>query len=477
MKLDIAKVTFSDASLVDDFGRVFFYEGRVFRAIYIESADTCANLISTDFFKKLVSDGLVAKTYVTNFELDGFSLVLEHEFIHPSKPHQWSFSMYKDAALLLLRLNQICNSNGYELKDSHPFNIFFKDNRPVFIDIGSISKKQPSVEWIAYEQFLDAFYIQLLIWASSDFFLARKLIEDGNHPVQRTVPMSRILDSKFVQPYSKDIFQFTGFYKKKAFLNVSGEHHKALSRLVKILNRISSFGTSSKGPFSYVKKFRNIEYIQNRIENLNKPRTKSFWATYHDFYKKDQAIQVSLRFDRIIELVRSHAPSIRSAIDLAGNQGVFCHLLSQRLNLERIILTDYDSNAIDIAYSTFSNAQANVAPYLFNFMAPLRKEEVLNFQSDIVFALAITHHLILTQRYSLYSVLRMISSYTRQYAVIEFMPLGLWGGNGSLEKGVPSWYTIDWFRKGFKEFFDLKVEDQLEENRIVLIGKKVTKIN
>ena len=76
-------------------------------------------------------------------------------------------------------------------------------------------------------------------------------------------------------------------------------------------------------------------------------------------------------------------------------------------------------------------------------------------QSDIVFALALTHHLILSQGISLLVLLNTLSHLTHQYIVIEFMPLGLWDGKNA--PPIPDWYNINWFRVHFEKYFMLIV--------------------
>ena len=71
--------------------------------------------------------------------------------------------------------------------------------------------------------------------------------------------------------------------------------------------------------------------------------------------------------------------------------------LTKKCLFKKIINTDYDFSAIDAGYNFFKkNPQYNVENYLLNFMTPIRKDVYKDFKSDIVLALAITHHLLLT---------------------------------------------------------------------------------
>ena len=92
-------------------------------------------------------------------------------------------------------------------------------------------------------------------------------------------------------------------------------------------------------------------------------------------------------------------------------------------------------------------------------------------KSDVTLALALTHHLILTQQYPLPQILKKINNLSNKYVFIEFMPLGLWGG-GKKSK-IPKGYTVDWFRKNFEKYFKIIGEKNFEENRYLFIGEKI----
>src|SRR5690349_8491040 len=115
IKLTHEDIIFSDASLVDSFGRVFFYHGRIFRAVFEHQEEHATYLISSELYKELQSKKYIPSTWKSDYHLDGYCMVLEHEYISKSQPHHWSFDMYKEAILLLPKINSICNKYGYEL--------------------------------------------------------------------------------------------------------------------------------------------------------------------------------------------------------------------------------------------------------------------------------------------------------------------------------------------------------------------------
>jgi hypothetical protein len=89
--------------------------------------------------------------------------------------------------------------------------------------------------------------------------------------------------------------------------------------------------------------------------------------------------------------------------------------------------------------------------------------------ADCVLALAVTHHLLLTQGYDYDTVLRRIREYTASLAFVEFMPLGLHDGRSA--PPLPSWYNLDAFSDAFSRHYERVHMEQLDENRILLVGR------
>lgn len=468
--LDDREIIYSVSSNVDDLGRVFFYKGRVFRAIRNEAKDYCLDLLDSALFKELISNELIPETRVAAFKLKDHDLVLEHEFVQPSKPHHWSFSMLRDAALMVLKLNNICIKHGYEIKDAHPYNVFFKINRPVFIDLGSVVKKSQPSRWerYVYAEFVSSFYLQLRLWSQSEIFFARRLLEDGIHPGKRTIPNSELLNSSLVKSYFKGVFNYGLFWRRKLIFETP---IKVPGILVfqKFINKLVGLSLKREAsPVEYLSIPKSIELAEKRIKKLKRPLERSFWENYHHLNKSVSS--TSSRFDRIIKIIQKETPDVKSVVDLAGNQGAFCFQIAKDLKIERIILTDYDENAIDKAYLFCREENSIIQPYLLNFMFLMRMEETNLFKADIAIALAITHHLVLTQGYSLSAIFEMIANFSNKYVLVEFMPLGLWSV-GSVPK-LPEWYHVEWFREEFNKHFRPLSEENIEKNRIVFLGER-----
>jgi hypothetical protein len=469
--IEFKEVSFSETSLVDSFGSVFSFNDRIYRTIEKKGEQYCIDLIRSDLFKELAAENLIPRTTISEMKIEGCGLILEHEKLIDSKPHEWSFSMFKEAALTILRVNRICNKYGYELKDAHPHNILFRRQNAVFIDIGSISPKiNKSAEWSALTEFIETFYIPLLLWKRGELYITRLILENDFY--RRVIPNQSIWDSELFTIVKKELthFELNLPYTKKSF-----KVHKSIvfpvTIAVRVVNKLYKIITHRKTSiFKITQRYNSIE--EQDIQKLFRKSINSKWMDYHNEHISE-GISSTPRFERLVEIIQNECAGIETAIDLAGNRGFFSILLSKELGLKKVIMVDYDENAVDSAFHYFKEkTKYSIETLILNFMVPINLDSTSQRLScDLAVALAVTHHLILDQNFTITAIFDRIRKYCKKYVMIEFMPLGLWGGKEEDPVNTPEWYTVDWFRDNFKKKFTIIHEEQVEKNRIVFLGK------
>lgn len=460
---------------MDDFGRVFFMNEKVYRAITKESVEKCKKLLSEPFFIELMDLGLVPKTTITNLELSGYGLILEHEKLINTQQYEWTFSMFKNAALTVIQIVEVCKKYNYELKDAHTKNILFRGNKAVYVDIGSFQKKTQD-EWFAYYEFISCFYIPLALWSEGNLYIARKIIESNLH-FMRTIPSQTILDSGLIK-LLKNKPSFHTFYLFKRYkLSQSDNYSKFLDKLSNISNKIVS---KLRGKYTqvllYQTLYKGINKIKDDITKMHFPEFETLWKNYHTklYNENNKELPSSERFDKIIELIQEiqSKENIDSVLELAGNSGLLSFLIKERLNIPTIILSDYDETALEQAYIKQEERNTDINFVLLNFMLAINNEDTAKrLSSDIVLALAVTHHLTLGSNFLLSSILERIKLYCKKYVITEFMPMGLYSAENNIIPSVPEWYTEEWFRSEFEKHFEIQHIEQLEKNRIIFVGK------
>lgn len=108
-----------------------------------------------------------------DFALDEHALVVlkPEKIAFISYCYEWSFSQFKDAALLTLAVAKLAIQYGMILKDASAYNIQFHQGKPIFIDTGSFTIYEEGTPWSAYNQFCKHFLAPLLLMAKVDIRL------------------------------------------------------------------------------------------------------------------------------------------------------------------------------------------------------------------------------------------------------------------------------------------------------------------
>lgn len=459
--------TKSPLSVSDDIGVVYLAPNRVLRAINNDRIGEVNALLNSGLIEALVREGLFPRTHVASQPMPGHTLVLEHEFVSPTTyPSEWSPEMLRRAALCVLRVNEIAEIYGYELKDAHPHNLLFRGVRPIFVDFGSLVPIDGKPGWRAENEFRQCYLYPLRLYQSGlQWTFRRAFLGDGSgvplveylllrHPLLRLAERSRL--SKLVKYWRA--------YKNPRLITsqlIEEELHRPW------LRGLARFVASSKRlPF----RRHNLKRLQSTVNSMNLASITT-WGDYHsELISDDGNTRLSPRLRRIVDIVASLQP--RTALDLAGNQGALARALASLPSMSRTICADYDARAIDLLVERTS-LDETVCPVVCNLMGDASPADSLSrqkrFKSEVVLALAVTHHLILTQRYALDSVLDALEAFSSAFVLVEFMPLGL--HNGINAQPLPAWYTSEWFETGLRRKFDIISIEKLEENRVLYVAQ------
>lgn len=460
----------SPLSLVDDIGVVYIAPDRVLRAINDAKLSEVSALLDSGLIDALTQARLFPRTTISSSTIPGHTLVLEHELISPTTyPSEWSPEMLRLAGQCVLLVNEIASTYGYELKDAHPHNLMFHGLQPVFVDFGSLIPIDQRPGWPAENEFRQcylrplALYREGLHWSFKRAFLG----DGGGIPLQEYLllrcPALRHLGQRLLLKLVK----YWRAYKNPRILTSQLIEEELRSDLLRCLARFVSH--SKWLPFRQ----RNQRRLAKKLAGL-KPTSRTTWGDYHsELIGVDGKIKLTPRLQRITEIVSELQPS--TVLDIAGNQGALARSLARLPSVEQVICTDYDERAIDLLVER-SAPDERICPVAFNLMGDSSPAEIESRQTrlrcDLVLALAVTHHLILSQKFALTAILETLGKFSRCYVLVEFMPLGL--HNGENAPPLPDWYSADWFEAGMQQAFDIVGKETLEDNRVLYIGKHRT---
>ncbi len=313
-----------------------------------------------------------------------------------SYPYEWSFNQFKEAALLTLKINLIALEYGMILKDASMFNVQFIGCKPVFIDMASFEVYEQDTPWNAYYQFCKHFYGPLFLAAKKNIILPKLLqyFIDGI-PLKELVSLCSWMD-----------FLNSGAFLH-LYLHAKGEGKKVKSA---IENKVSK------------KQLSNIfTHLELAITNLTIKQKQTVWDTYN--LNNNYEIESQ---QHKVEIIKGFLNQIdgEKALDIGANDGLYSQLLADRGMYTLVV--DIDELAVDRAFKTQHDL---IHPLQMNLVNPTpaigwnnieRKSFWDRCHVDVIQALAIVHHLVITHDISFDEIAEKLAQHT-QYLIIEFV--------------------------------------------------------
>ncbi|MEK7599616.1 MAG: SAM-dependent methyltransferase [Patescibacteria group bacterium] len=373
-----------------------------------------------------------------------------------SYPFEWSFSQLKDAALLTLSIQKAALEHGMTLKDASAYNVQFYNGKPIFIDTLSFEKYEQGTPWQAYRQFCQHFLAPLALMSYTDINLSQlsRVHLDG-------IPLdlaSKLLPKKAkIRPGIAMHIVLHGRAQKSK----EGEHQPKAKKL------------SKNGLIGI------IESLERSLHKMQPIKVPTEWADYYDNtnYTASAADKKGKLVSQLIKPLKA-----KSVLDLGGNNGKYSRLL----NHDNIftICTDIDPNAVEANYQYVKhNNESSMLPMVVDLVNPggllgwgnkERDSIAERLKCDIVMALALIHHLAISNNLSLDMIAEYFSGFG-QYLLIEFVPKT----DSQVKKLLstredifPS-YNEEEFKKVFSQYYTLINEKTIPGTKRTLFLYKV----
>ncbi|MDO6677544.1 class I SAM-dependent methyltransferase [Shewanella sp. 4_MG-2023] len=404
------------ASFRDNSGFIFNWQGSLYRQVNASFSGEYEAYISSGLHQALVDKGFIVDH--DEVELNGFSGPNHHKVIKPTLipyltyPYEWSFSQLQDAAKLTLEIQLLALQFGFTLKDASAFNIQFHQGRPILIDTLSFISYQKG-PWLAYRQFCQHFLAPLLLKKYCDHRLGRmsELYIDGL-PLDLT---SQLLPIKTWFSFNA-VSHIHLHSRAQSHYSASGGHGSERMESASVKMDSAKLGALTSNLLNYVSK-------------LQVKADKTEWANYYGNtnYATD-AMQGKV--DLIESYLKNIAGKIQLLADLGANNGYFSRLASQYA--DNVVSFDIDEFAVEQNYLTVkAGDNKNVLPVVLDLFNPSASigwanEERDSFVSrgkfEVVIALALIHHLAISNNVPLKKIVHLLSQMVTGWLIIEFVP-------------------------------------------------------
>lgn len=438
------------SSFRDPSGYIYQEKGKIYRYVapcYKENYDL---LIKSGLFAELTKKNqLISATEVTP-KNGAYKLLEVQKIDFISYPYEWSFSQYKEAALLTLKIQKRALLHDMTLKDASAYNIQFFKGKPIFIDTLSFEKLDEKAPWTAYKQFCQHFLAPLSLMSYKDIRLSSLMKQyiDG-------IPLD--LASKLL-PFNVPLGIWLNIHLTAFFQNKYNN---------------SAIKKAHWQNMNKTKHIALIEGLYNLISNLKNPNPHTEWENYYDFTNYTKAA-----FKHKEVLIGDYIKSIKNIkliADFGANNGHFTRIALENASKADAIAFDIDPQAVEKNYLALKkNKQTNLLPLVLDLLNPSpaigwanqeREDIKSRAHFDVILALALIHHLSVSANIPFDYVASYFASLA-PYLIIEFVPKE----DSQIQKLLASradifpWYNKDEFEKAFTHHYDIIKKDNIKES-------------
>jgi len=451
------------SSFRDPDGFLYYADGILYRQINKSYAKTFEEIAKSGLYEHLWQREMLITHEIDGYDKaqdeNAFAVIKPRQIPFISYPYEWSFEQLKDAALLTLDIQRQAMRFGYSLKDASAYNVQFANGRPVFIDTLSFEAATPNKPWVAYGQFCKHFLAPLVLMACVDIRLSSLLLTniDG-------IPLdlaSRLLPSKtLLRPSTLFHIHLHARMQTKHADSKKGHNSTSLS--------------TSTLPIL-------IDSLTSAIKRLRWKSQKTEWG---DYYKSTNYSEDAFQCKKHVVKQMLEDCEPHSVWDMGANTGVF-----SRLALEcgaQVVAFDVDPMAVNANYALVRKKNEPLLPLLLDLTTPSpsigwncteRSSVFERGPVDVCMALALIHHMAISNNVPLGNVARLFASCCK-FLIIEFVPKEDSQVQRLLSsrKDIFSYYNLEGFKKCFSEWFSILRESPIENSlRTLFLMKSNTR--
>lgn len=445
------------SSFRDPSGFLFTQNGVLYRQINREYQPIFEKLMGSGLYEALTRKGwLIPHENAPDVEpanSDAAFLIIKPEKIDfISYPYEWCFSQIKDAALLTLKIQKLALEKGLILKDASAFNIQFHHGKPVLIDTLSFDDYSEGKPWDAYRQFCQHFLAPLALMSKVDIRLNQllRVYIDG-------IPLDLAAEllpwNTRVNPgLATHIHMHAGIQKKYS----------------ESQGKSSGKATVSKNGLLGL-----IDSLQNTVKNLAWIPRGTEWAEYYDITNYSTSA-----FDAKKTLVRNFVEIAGGGTiwDLGANTGEFSRVA---MDFGPVLSFDIDPAAVEKNYQQMKTAkETSILPLVLDLTNPSanigwanQERDSLSSRgpADLVMALALIHHICISNNVPLQSFAAYLSGLAKKL-IIEFVPKQDSQVQILLNtrKDIFPFYNMEGFESAFKQSFEIVKKQPVEGSLRVL---------
>ncbi len=399
-------------SFRDPAGFVFERDGVLYRQVNASFGQTWDAVVASGLYDALHEQGLLVDHEVveTSLGTDDAHVVLRPERLPViSFPYEWSPGQLRDAALATLRVASIALEHGMVLRDASAYNIQFRRGRPVFIDTLSFEPWVEGEPWVAYGQFCDHFLAPLALQVKVDHRLRRLLSADiGGVPVDLAAQL------------------LPGTTKWRPAL-LTHVHMHGRSRASQ--GEADPDAQRKQANFSRNAMIGLVRGLRKAVEPLTWDPAGTTWSDYDETADHYDTAARDAKEAAVREAVATVRPDL--VWDMGANTGRFASIAAE--SGATAVAYDLDAGAVERAWQRIAASPpstGDVVPLVQDLANPSpglgwahteRPSLAERGPADLVFALALVHHLAIGNNVPLPDVVGYLAS-LGEHLLVEWVP-------------------------------------------------------
>lgn len=451
------------ASFRDPSGFLFYKENVLYRQVNQVYRHNYDQLMDSGLYEALIDQNLI----IPHEEIEGMESPQPdscYKIIKPERvqfvayPYEWCFLQLRSAALITLRLTRVALDHGMILKDASAYNLAFHQGRWRLLDTLSFEIYEEGKPWVAYKQFCQHFLAPLALMAYRD---------------QRANLMSRL----FIDGIPLDLAAKLLPFRSKLRLGLLTHIHLHARTQTKYADREMSREQVS-GKFNQQALVGLLESLRNTVKGLSVKTLGTEWAQYYqDTNYSEKAFEDKKAL--VGQLIEQVQPE--TVWDMGANTGEFSRLASEKGIYT--VAFDVDPGAVSQNYiQVRKGKEENLYPLMMDLTNPSpalgwahaeRQSLMARGPVDLVLALALVHHLAISNNVPLATLAQFFSQIC-ETLVIEFVPKS----DSQVQRLLASRedifdkYTIEGFEQAFEQhFYMMEKKPVTESERILYLYK------
>lgn len=392
--LKITDVEWVGGIFLDQNTATFIRDGVYYKAVLPSAGPWFRDGTAIALARNLAHKNLLPGIEVADIAIEGLGPVFVQDTEYYSVDcSDYCPEMLREAALLFCELNLTLLRRGFSLLDGHGGNMVLQGaSRPKWCDIGSITQVHLRYPFVGLDEFLGTMVYPLLLRQKSPHLAA--------------------------------------------IASASMTRREAFSRAAAAaLDMLPDFPKGDREAL--------LLYIKEVIESIRFEYLKTAWGDYHDV-SQTAAWRTSNRYLIFTKMFRALSP--KTVIDFGANAGAYSRIMAD--SGAEVLAIDPDETAVAKHFHLLRETGYDKRIKLKIGAVWFTGSEKA---ADLVVALALSHHLYLSQGWKWKSMAQFFARHTNDALITEYMPNGL--GHKKKPRHLPEDYTQERFMEQLQRYF------------------------